>query len=530
MADAADLPTEYLLELGSAPIPTIVRRASLGQPGTHAVGAVPRQAGVTGTGVVLRYSQRGWIGEPGDADKPNVSYAARLVEPPTLTRGIRILPEESSRLTFQSGEVRLDNTDGGLDQVTGDWTMAGRPAVLLRGPHRQPLRAAYSEFARMAELRISGAALGASGRVSIGLREAARDLAVPVGSTYAGTGSLEGDATLKGQMRPSLYGLKRNAPVVPLLAAQLIYQVSGRALASVDGVRDGGAGLGGGTNYPNFAALLAASVPQSQYATCLAQGLIRLGSPPERQVTVDATGAGITNHSGIAQALLTGPGGLPAGRIDTASFSALPGGVAGFLFTSGTVEAALNEVTVSCAGWWGSDRLGRIVMGRLPVPETATPSFAVQRWMLTAEPSEIEGVPPRWRQRVGYRRLGLVQSATDLLGIASSDPAAVAAYGTAQLVETAVNATLLGLYPSATDPEPLPTGYDAATDAQALATYLLALHGTRRRRWRVPVGKWGAAIDVGQPISVDHPRLAGKTWIVTAMDESGDTKTLTLWG
>ncbi|RKK04828.1 hypothetical protein EBE87_20315 [Pseudoroseomonas wenyumeiae] len=462
---------------------------------------------------------------------PNVAYPARLVEPPTLTRSIRILPEESARRTFQAGEVRLDNQDGLLDQVTGDWTMVGRPAILLRGPHREPFRAAYGEFDRMAELRITGAALSASGRVSIGLREAARDLAVPVTTPYAGTGGLEGDAGLKGQMRPMLYGAKRNLPAVTLLATQLVYQFSGRALSSITGVRDGGAVLAFAGNYASFPEMMTPSLPDSTYATCLAQGLIRLASPPARQVTADAVGAGAATHAGIALALLTGPGGLSGDRFDTASFTGtMPGGLAGFLFKGGTVEAALNEVTGSCASWWGSDRMGRIVAGRLFRPEAFPPDHALARWMLTGEPSEIEGTPPRWRQRVAYRVLGLVQSATDLTGVAAANPAAVSAYGTAQQIETAFDASVLASYPSATDPEPLVSGFDLAVDAQAEAAYLMSLHGVRRRRWRVPVGKWGAAINVGQSISVDHPRLAGRNWIVTGMDETGDAKTLTLWG
>jgi hypothetical protein len=328
-----------------------------------------------------------------------------------------------------------------------------------------------------------------------------------------------------------LYGAKRNVPVVPLMAPQLVYQISGRELAIVSGVRDGGAILDPAGNYPTAAALLTAILPISTYATCLPLGLIRLGSPPERQVTVDAIGAGTQTHAGIALALLSGPGGLPGDRIDDASFTgSLPGGLAGFLFKAGTVEAALNEVTGSCAAWWGSDRMGRIVAGRLFRPEASPPAHAIARWMLDGEPSEVEGAPPRWRQRVAYQVLGLVQSATDLNGIAAADQAAVAVYGTAQQVETALDPSVLTAYPSATDPEPLVSGFDLAADAQAQAAYLMSLHGVRRRRWRVPLGQWGAAIDVGQSVSVDHPRLAGRNWIVTAMDEAGDTKTLTLWG
>ena len=270
-------------------------------------------------------------------------------------------------------------------------------------------------------------------------------------------------------------------------------------------------------------------MPQSRFATCLAQGLIRLGSTPGGQVTVDATAAGNGTHGGICLDLLGGPGGLTDDRIAPAGFlSALPPGQAGFLFTSGSVADALDQVTGACAGWWGSDRLGRIVAGRLLAPESMGVMARLERWMLAAEPQEVAGTAPRWRQRVGYRALATVQSATDLVGIASEDPAAVAAYGTASQTATAYDTTIAQAYPAALDPDPLVSGFENAADA--LADALLALHGTRRRRCTAQVTRYGNLFDLGAAIEIDHPRLAGRPWIVVGLSERGDTKTADLWG
>jgi hypothetical protein len=532
VSDLPDLPDEWLCELGTAPAPMSVQPPALATPGAWAMGAAPDSAASVAApdGTVLRLSLRGWIGEPSDDQMANVLYAKRLVEPPTLVRSIRVLPEDSARLSFQSGELSLDNADGGLDVLGGDWTMAGRPAVLRRGPHRTPIRARYGEFGRVADLRITSAALTSGDRLTLGLREAATDLSVPACQTYTGTGGLEGDASLKGQLRPLLLGIKRQIQLLLLLSSPLVWQVAAGPLLQVFGVRDQGADLTPAGDYPSLAALLGATVPPGSYATCLALGLVRTGRKPFGMLTADAQAAGDGSHGGIALALLRGPGGLPEDRIVASGFASLPGGLAGWIWTGGTVAAALDEVLRSCGGWWGSDRLGRIVAGRLVRPDLMAPRFTLERWMLTAEPSEERGAVPRYRQRVAYRRLATVQSATDLVGLDADKAALVAAYGTDQQVATAYSAATYDAYPSATDPDPLPSGYDAEADAQILADELLALHGVRRRRWRVPVGKWGHLIDLGDVVAVDHPRLSGKSWVAIASDEVGDAKTLTLWG
>jgi hypothetical protein len=530
--DLPDLPDEWLIELGTAPVPSSVQAPSPATPGAWAMGAAPDSAATTGeiAGTVLRLSLRGWIGEPSDDQMANVAYPNRLVEPPTLVRSIRVLPEDSARLTFQSGELSLDNADGGLDMLGGDWSMAGRPAVLRRGPHRTPIRARFGEFGRVADLRITSAALTSGDRLTLGLREAATDLSVPVCQTYAGSGGLEGDASLRGQQRPLLLGIKRQIQLQLLLSSSLVWQVAAGPLLEVFGVRDQGADLTLAGDHPNLAALLGATVPPGSYATCLALGLVRTGRKPFGMLTADAQAAGDGSHNGVGLSLLRGPGGLPEDRIVASSFASLPGGLAGWIWTGGTVAAALDEVLRSCGGWWGSDRLGRIVAGRLARPDLMAPRITLERWMLTAEPSEERGAVPRYRQRVAYRRLATVQSATDLVAIAADNPALVAAYGTAERVASAYSAATYDGYPSATDPDPLPSGYDAEGDAQTLADELLALHGVRRRRWRVQVGKWGHLVELGDVVAVDHPRLAGRSWVAVASDEVGDAKTLTLWG
>lgn len=534
VSDLPDGPATYLVELGTAPPAVVADPPSWNMLGGSPLGCLPDAAGAAANAptTVLRYSDRGWIGEPGDAQTPNVAYLPRVVSPPAIERSMRVLPEDAAHLTFQSGEVVLDNGDGALNAVGGDWTMAGRPAVIRRGPHRTPLRAPYAAFQRVAALRITSAAVGTT-RLTVGMQDAGTSLKVPVSGTYAGTGGIEGDAGLTGQSKPLLYGLVRNIAPVKLLAAPAacVFQVSAGLLASVSAVRDRGSALTATGDYATLAALQGASLSLGQYATCLALGLVRTGVPPVGQLTCDATGPYGYSHGTAALALLRGPGGLGDDLYDAAAFvGTLPNGQCGFLFAGGTVEDALDRIILSCASWWGSDRLGRITGGLLPLPETAAPVAGLASWMLGGMPEEQPGTPPRWRQRVAYRALATVQGAADLAGMYQDNPAAAALYTTASQVAVSYSAAVQAAYPAAVDPEPLVTGFDGLVDAQALADALMARHGTRRRRWTVRTGRWGHLFDVGDPITVDHPRLAGRTWVCIAKSEAGDDVTATLWG
>lgn len=533
VTDLPDGPADYLVELGSLSPAVTVEPPSAGQPGGLPVGDTARAGAVTSrTATVLRYGLRGWIGEPEDTALPHVPYPARLVAPPSLTRAIPVLPEDGARASYTAGELVLRNGDGALDTVAGDWSLTGRPAVIRRGPYRAPYRAPYAAFGRTAELRIVSAVRSAADRITVALREATADLNVPLTGVFAGTGGLEGVASLAGQARPWLGGTVPNIPAVALLPAEAIYLVgSGAPLASIEAVRDSGAAYTIVGDVADLAALRAAAVPAGGCARCLARGLVRLGSAPTGQVTVDATAGGSLTHGGIALDLLRGPGGLPEDRIDAAGWLTLPPGQAGFyLPRGGTVAEAVEAVVTSCAAWWGGDRLGRVTAGVLPVPEVVTPTLTLRRWMLDGAPEEVAGVAPRWRQRVGYGRLGVVQEASALAGLVAADPAQAALYGTEYRVATAFDADIFAAG-GATDAPVLVSGYRYAADAQALADRLLARLSVRRRRYRLTLGRWAHLLDLGDGVAVEHSLLAGgRSWFAVKRDEQGDDGAVEVWG
>lgn len=105
----------------------------------------------------------------------------------------------------------------------------------------------------------------------------------PLLSTYAGTGSAEGRAEIKGTEKPLAIGTPMGVSGVLLDPVKWIFQLS--ATGSVRGIdtplerlaRQFGTAL---ADHANYAALDAATVPAGQWATCKAAGLVRMGAPP----------------------------------------------------------------------------------------------------------------------------------------------------------------------------------------------------------------------------------------------------------
>lgn len=109
---------------------------------------------------------------------------------------------------------------------------------------------------------------------------------------YAGTGGAEGGIDKKGVLKPWVFGYAKN--VEPLLIDEdnYVYQFSGygpiqAVTALYERASDFGASLG---DYANYAALVAAAIPEGRWATCLAEGMVRLGAPQYGVITGDVQG------------------------------------------------------------------------------------------------------------------------------------------------------------------------------------------------------------------------------------------------
>jgi hypothetical protein len=165
------------------------------------------------------------------------------------------------------------------------------------------------------------------------LRDKLQALALPLlteryaGTTLEADGTAEGDADLAGQIKPRIFGTVTNVGLKLVNQYELLYQASVSELASMV-VYDGGLALTYAGDYPALSSLVAASLSPGYYATCLVQGIARLGGSPTFQVTADAADASSASDltaAAIVQRMLNAFG-VPSGDINAASFAAVQSG------------------------------------------------------------------------------------------------------------------------------------------------------------------------------------------------------------
>ena len=141
---------------------------------------------------------------------PNTAYVPRIVQPALVKREIPIPGAGSSSTRLSYGELTLANADGALDYLTA-YDFSGRPITIRAGEQGGAFPAGYP-------VQLVAVVDG----VTVSLREMAVKLKSPranweqpvATATYAGTGGIEGDASLKGTAKPLVMGYASPVPAV----------------------------------------------------------------------------------------------------------------------------------------------------------------------------------------------------------------------------------------------------------------------------------------------------------------------------
>lgn len=223
------------------------------------------------------------------------------------------------------------------------------------------------------------------GRGSATLRLSDRWLDSPVlNLSYAGTTGAEGPANLKGTPKPFCWGSPVGIEPIAIDPAALIYQFHGYgSVQAVTNVQDGGNNLTATSNYSTYANLAAATVPPGKYATCLAQGMVRLGAPAEKPLTLNVSGdngtsAGFIQRAGAVITRLAGLAGATPGQLDSTSLSALDAAVTGTISHYLTTQTNARQIIAELAGRANATAIAGLD-GKLSVPRpniSATPVIA----------------------------------------------------------------------------------------------------------------------------------------------------------
>lgn len=196
-------------------------------------------------------------------------------------------------------------------------------------------------------------------------------------ASYAGTGDIEGDANIKDNPKPLILGRAKNVQPVQINIVDNIFQVSSYGpVQAISAVYERGAAFGASLgDYANYAALLAADIPEGRWATCLASGLFRLGAPPFGVITADVDGlvrsAVWLRRTGAIIKALAEMAGASAPQIDSTSFDALDTAVPYNvnIVISGQIDvlSVAQRMALPCNAQVGIDLLGRIFVTRVNI-------------------------------------------------------------------------------------------------------------------------------------------------------------------
>ncbi|MGE0253476.1 MAG: hypothetical protein AB7H93_23635 [Vicinamibacterales bacterium] len=461
-------------------------------------------------------------------------------------------PGESFRLSRTFSAIEVVNADGWLDERFADgWD--GRAVELWSVPRAAATgRADWPNATRVFAGEVERVDWR-EGRAIVALRDRRTRFAAPLARRhYTGEGGTAGDAHLAGRPVPLCYG-EPGGVIEPeqVDAANRVWQWHDGPSQALDGAFDKGAALTVGSDYPDYAALVAASVSAGTVATCLAESLVRVGDNLAGRLTLkvrgDAAGDGYTDTAaGIVRRVVTSRLGATGnladpGDLDTAAFTALASAQAANLGVyvgadEVTAAAFLDGLLGGVGAWWGLTLAGLFTCAVFAAPSGGAAAtlrrrdFRLGDDALAARPGAI------WRTRVGHGRNFAVQAPSETV-----EPPAITAEARAALAQeyrwaVAEDGTVRTKHRLARIVD-VPAPFADAADALAEAVRRQALFGAPPLLLTVPVtGRAPFAVDLGAVVHIEDLGrfgLAATTaWRLVGLDAdlARGTLTWTLWG
>lgn len=244
--------------------------------------------------------------------------------------------------------------------------------------------------------------------------------------TFAGSGDAEGALDMKGRVKPLALGWPQNVEPVLINAVDSVYQFS--AYGPIEGVTklyergsDFGASAG---DYADYAALVAATIPAGRWATCLAEGMVRLGAPAFGVITgdikghvVDGTAPRLTGAIVRAAAQVAG---ISEDQILTETFdyldSALPYPVSIMVTDQTKLLDLAQALCLPCNAQAGISLLGKLFVARVAMDGSPQLHLNAQGRALpqVVESVEREVSPPYAKTIMGAQRSWRVHTADEI--------------------------------------------------------------------------------------------------------------------
>jgi hypothetical protein len=479
------------------------------------------------------------------ADTPaNQPFEGTLDTLPRVDRSM-INGSRFGGLAVTWGSMKLNNRDGFYDYLVRSYAVDGQVLTFKVGDPS----GTYAAFFTMASL-LGKAMHVADDVIEIELSDNSFRLEVPAQAiSYAGTGDMEGTADLAGKRKPRAFGLVKNLTPPAVIPGELVYQVNAGPVQAISAVYDQGYPLGGPTaDFATSALLRAATVTDGYFATCLAEGVFKLGAPAS-QVTADVqgdSGGGYVNTRGtIIRRLLAATDVADPGELDVVSFGNFeidqPGQIGFYLSpdATDTVAQAIDKLIAPVMGWAGFDiRNARFQIGLLKAPAGTPIGVYDDVDILDVQPEKLPSAfdPPPYRQRVSYDH-NWTQITNPVAGLAETNPDRVAWLATPYKVAStpdSLAAPVKQKHKNAQDPDVIVSYFVNLADAAAEAArqHALANSGYTLDRVVQDLSANVFTLDIGQTMLITYPRrgfAAGKLGRLVAVSDDPDSNTVEGW-
>lgn len=495
----------------------------------------------TGTSVsTIRVGTHSFGTLPSDIP-PSTSYLGCISDIGAIEQSIF----QGSGLTGQpqisEGYIELSNT-GRLDFML-NYGFDGRSFVV----YRLDVSNLYSTRKTMFTGTLIGLdASNAWTNLRLLIRSRLREIDKPLLTTrYAGTTlgtgqGIEGNAEIKDQIKPQIFGSVRNITPKAVNPFDLIYQVCDNAVTFIN-VKVGGQFVSSAGDALTFEALAAATVPSGSYMTCLSRGLFKMGDSPAAVLTADVTQA-VNSVPTIAGGILITSGVTNlniASFTDANAFNDAHGGI--YIDTDETVLSIVSRVLDSIGCAIISDLQGQfsVVIIRDPAAMTPVAAFDINNirtgsslTLVSGQSQEGQGIPAYSivvKYDINYTPMDLSQLAgilTDPEKTVLTEPNKTAATS---------DVTVKNAHPLAVELTKDTVLTDTA-DATDEATRLLNLFKVRRDRLNISLHDIDADnISMGDCVTLTLDRFgfgAGKKFLVVGRTDEFRTRSvvLSLWG
>lgn len=532
---------------------------------------------------VLRWTTREFV--TADNDTPAATpIEGRLRLDFEISRHCRVDPSTGmwDGLVMTSiSEFELENRDRGLDLLGLTHTVAGRPISLYLGA------ASKDEYGRIIPPPLSqygfawrGIVDGASydgDTLRLVVQPDLKRLDQPIQqTTYGGSGGLDGTPELRNQTKPIMLGRVLAAEPVLIDPLRLIYQINDGGMLGIDRIRDMGVTLAATRDWDTYQQLLdlvsegtpddPPSLMWGEYATCLAQGVFRLGAQPAGRVTVDGRGLGdyvisvvdepfgdgtlFSDGTGFSNSrrsapyaggvkaltfhLLTDALGLdPVADVDENQILAKDDLTAGIYLSPGgkmTAREVISWLMRSALMFVGRDRWGKWTVNKIEPPASVGIVTITQENLVSDSLRRVD-LPYRqpWSKwRVAWNRRW-TQLNDNEIALSVGDDTRNFLKNAADYVEMS-DVALAVLFPER-KVGVLESLLSERSDAEQILAELFQLYTRHRQAYTISAFGIAGELDLGATITVQLPKLGmdnGKNLLVIGIEESGRTRTTNL--